>query len=750
MGGNPMSEFLLEIFCEEIPARMQKRAGADLTKALTDGFKKAGLSVENVTSFYGPRRLTFAAEIPARSPDISEERKGPRVGSPEQALAGFMRGAGLTDISQAEIRSDKKGDHYVAVIEQAGRDAGEIIAELIPAVMNDFPWPKSMTSGGSNFRWVRPLQKIVCLLEGKVVPFEVGGVQSGNETEGHRRLGKGPYTIKGLQDYVSVLETKGFVVLDAETRAEIILKDAKAACAKKGLELVEDAGLLAEVAGLAEWPVVILGDMDPSFLELPGEVIRLSMRTHQKYFAVKNPKTGKLAPHFIVVANQVAPDGGKAIAEGNSRVLSARLADAQFFQSEDAKKKLIDYYEKLDTVVFHKKLGSIKDKAERVAALAKELAPKVGADPDKAEQAAKLAKCDLVTNMVIEFTSLQGQIGAQMYMAEGGDKDIAVAIEEHYKPQGPSDSVPTNPVAVAVALADKLDTLVGFWAIDEKPTGSKDPFALRRAALGVVRIILENGIRLEFDQSNFVRRVIRQVIVCANETIRSSHMNTAKLSGPSSTEEKMINWWESRINRFDDIGRSSISPIETSMRLSEPEPMQIEREINQNLLAFILDRLKGDLRDKGVRHDIIDAALAQGGDDLVAIVNRVNALQTFLGTSEGADLLAGYKRAANILKAEEKKGVLPDGDPKKATQAEETALFTALTKARPAIEAALAKEDYAGAMGALAGLRGPIDAFFDKVMVVSDVKDERENRLRLLMAIRNTAQQIADFDKLDG
>ena len=443
--------------------------------------------------------MVFTADIPLRSPDISEERKGPRVGSPEQALAGFMRGAGISDISEAEVRSDpKKGEYYVAVIKKSGEDSAAIIADLIPPLMNNFPWPKSMKSGRSNFRWVRPLQSMICVLDGKVVNFEVGGVSTGNTTEGHRRHGKGPFTVKGFADYRKQLEGKGHVMVDAAARKTKILEDARKACADKGLELVEDEGLLNEVAGLAEWPVVILGDMDPSFLELPGEVIRLSMRTHQKYFAVRDPKTGNLAPNFIVVANQEAPDGGVEIAKGNSKVLSARLADAQFFQSEDAKKKLIEYYDKLDTVVFHKKLGSIRDKAERVAALAKELAPKVGADADAAEQAAKLAKCDLVTQTVVEFTSLQGQIGAQMYRREGGDADIATAIEQHYKPQGPSDAVPTNPVAVAVALADKLDTLVGFWAIDEKPTGSKDPFALRRAALGVVRIILENDVRFRF------------------------------------------------------------------------------------------------------------------------------------------------------------------------------------------------------------------------------------------------------------
>jgi len=692
-----MAEFLFEIFCEEIPARMQKRAGGDLSKALMDGLKKAGLTVDNVTSFYGPRRLTFAADIPVRSPDISEERKGPRVGSPEQALAGFMRGAGLTDISQAEIRESKKGDHYVAIIEQKGRDAGDIIAELIPDVMNDFPWPKSMKSGGSNFRWVRPLQRILCLLDGKVVPFEVGGIKSGNETEGHRRLGKGPYTIKGLGNYFEVLETKGHVVLDAGARADIILNEAKAACKKKGLELVEDTGLLAEVAGLAEWPVVILGDMDPAFLELPGEVIRLSMRTHQKYFAVRNPKTGKLAPHFIVVANQVAPDGGKAIAEGNSRVLSARLADAQFFQAEDAKKKLIQYYDKLDTVVFHKKLGSIRNKVIRITSLAKELAPKVGADVGKAEHAASLAKCDLVTQTVVEFTSLQGQIGRLMYEAEGGDKDIAIAIEEHYKPQGPSDSVPTNPVAIAVALADKLDTLVGFWAIDEKPTGSKDPYALRRAALGLVRIVLENGIRFPL-----IAYLTIQWNSMALSTLKveQDRIPTDKLK-ENEREEARKEFFRKAEVLSDKLEKNVKALAKIQDRDGKGSAAFKEKLLEafpelSNLLDFIIDRLKGDLRDKGFRHDIIDAGFAQGGDDLVAIVNRVTALQDFLGTPEGTDLLAGYKRAANILKAEAKKGDLPDGSPKAGAQGEEKALFKALTAAQPAIEKAIAKEDYAG------------------------------------------------------
>ncbi len=689
-----MAELLFEVFCEEIPARMQQRAGADLSKALVDGLTKAGLTVEGEHCYTGPRRLVFMADVPLRSPDISEERKGPRVGSPEPALAGFMRGAGLSDISEAKIRTDpKKGEFYVAVIEKPGVDSAVIIQELIPAIMNNFPWPKSMKSGRSTFRWVRPLQSMICLLDGKVVDFEAGGIRTGNSTEGHRRHGKGPFAVKNFTDYRHILEDQGHVMICTCERKDKILSEAHAACSAKGLELVEDEGLLNEVAGLAEWPVVILGDMDPSFLELPGEVIRLSMRTHQKYFAVRDPKTGKLAPHFIVVANQVAPDGGKEIAKGNSKVLSARLADAQFFQSEDAKRNLIDYYDKLDTVVFHKKLGSIQDKAKRVAALARELAPQVGTNLDKAEQAAKLAKCDLVTQTVVEFTSLQGQIGSLMYRREGGDADIAAAIEDHYKPQGPSDAVPTNPVAVAVALADKLDTLFQFWRIDEKPTGSKDPFALRRAALGVIRLILENNIRIN-----------------------------------------------------DIVNRAQMWILQSEPSLGAA----VADEKAGNLIAFIHDRLKVYLRDKGLRHDIIDAVFVLGEDDLVAMVNRVTALQSFLDTAEGKNLLAGYKRATNILKAEAKKGDLPSGAIGTLSQTEARDLEASLSKAKVAIDAALAGEAYSTAMTALSELRDPIDMFFENVRVVTDDADMRANNLRLLSLIRDTAHQIADFDVING
>ncbi len=738
-----MAEFLFEIFCEEIPARMQQRAGQDLSKALVDGLKKAGLTVEGEHCYTGPRRLVFTADIPLRSPDISEERKGPRVGSPEQALAGFLRGAGLSDISEAQIRTDpKKGEFYVAVIEKSGADSGEIIAELIPTIMNNFPWPKSMKSGAAAFRWVRPLKSMICLLDGKKIEFEVGGVKTGNTTQGHRRHGKGPYTVTGFADYRKQLEGKGHVMICTCERKDKILTEARAACAAQGLELVEDEGLLNEVAGLAEWPVVILGDMDPSFLELPAEVIRLSMRTHQKYFAVKNPKTGDLAPNFIVVANQAAPDGGKEIAKGNSKVLSARLADAQFFQSEDAKPEggLMSYYDKLGTVVFHKKLGSIRDKAERVVALTKELAPKVGADPDKAEQAAKLAKCDLVTQTVVEFTSLQGQIGSLMYKREGGDADIATAIEEHYKPQGPSDAVPTNPVAVTVALADKFDTLVGFWVIDEKPTGSKDPYALRRAALGVVRIILENDVRLGLLLA-LARPFSQHNLFFATRDVSSVREAIDSLKAKSLISEEQADLFHS----------SNLDSIDEVVNLINSEESILDAlSAAEDLIAFIIDRLKVYLRDKGIRHDIIDAALTQDQDDLVSIVNRVEALQIFLATSEGENLLAGYKRAANILKAEAKKGDLPSGAPEKPAEKESAALYAALQTAQPKIEAALAAENYTQAMTDLATLRGPIDAFFTHVQVIADDTAVKENNLRLLSQIRDTAQQIADFDRING
>ena len=683
-----MAELLFEILSEEIPARMQVRAGQDLSKAITAGLEKSGLKVEAARVFTGPRRLTYVADVPLRSPDISEERKGPRVGSPERALEGFMKAAGLSDISEAEIRTDpKKGEFYVAIMESAGRDTKDILSELIPDVMNDFPWPKSMKSGGSSFRWVRPLRGLTLLLDGDVVNIEVGGVSSSNVTMGHRRHGPGPFTVSDFANYQSQLETNGHVILSHDARKEIIKTKASEICKANGFELVEDEGLLGEVAGLTEWPVVLFGDMDPEFLTLPDEVIRLTLKSHQKTFTVRDPKTGNLAAHFIIVANQVAPDGGEAIKTGNGKVISARLSDAVFFQSEDRKKNLIDYYDKLDTVVFHKKLGSIRDKAERVAALAKALAPKTGADPEKAEQAAKLAKCDLVTQTVVEFTSLQGQVGGLMYESEGGEASIATAIEEHYKPQGPSDKVPSDPVAVTVALADKLDTLVSFWAIDEKPTGSKDPFALRRAALGVVRIILDNKIRLS---------VLETFLEHARKQFKDASFNSGDLN------------------------------------------------------KFILDRLDVVLRDQGLNHDIISSVFENEKDDLVSIVNRVTALQNFLGTEDGENLLAGYKRAANILKAEAKKGDLPTGDPIRPEDSYGAALFDAMTVASPKITSALQSENYAEAMKSLANLRAPIDDFFTYTQIITDDIAVRDNNLRLLAMMGNTARHIADFERIQS
>ncbi|MEO1553377.1 MAG: glycine--tRNA ligase subunit beta [Pseudomonadota bacterium] len=689
-----MAELFLEIFCEEIPARMQAKAERDLKDAVMKGLKEAGLGVEKVTSMSGPRRLAVAClGVPAGSEDVTEERKGPKVGAPDQAVQGFLRGAGLSSIEEAEMRSDpKKGDFYVAKRTIPGRATPEIVAELIPSIIQNFHWPKSMRTGRGEMRWVRPLQRIACLFDGDVVPFEVDGIASSNQTEGHRVHGRGPFALVGLDDYVTKLAGDGHVLLTRDSRREKIEADAKAICTKAGLELVEDKGLLEEVVGLAEWPVVILGDMDPAFLELPSEVIQLSMRTHQKYFAVRDPKTGDLAPNFVVVANIDATDGGEAIAAGNRKVLSARLEDGRFFWENDKKIGLDAMAPKLARIDFKKELGTIADKVERVAALARELAPKVGADADLAERAARLAKADLTSEMVYEFPELQGVMGRYYALEAGEDARVADAVRDHYKPQGPSDAVPSDPVSIAVALADKLDTLVGFWAIDEKPTGSKDPFALRRAALGVVRIVLENEVRLP----------IRETIQLRNFKVGDA---------------------------FADVN---------------------------DLADFFADRLKQYLRDQGQRHDLIDAVFALGEDDLVLIVKRVEALAAFLDSEDGANLLAGYKRAANILRAEEKKDKRAfDGvvDEKLLDAKAEKVLFKAISASADAAESALVKEDFAAAMSGLAGLRAPVDAFFDgpnSVMVNAEDKAVRENRLNLLNTMRAAIATVADFSKIEG
>ena len=704
-----MADLILELFSEEIPARMQAKAESDLGTALEKALGEAGLNWSKLETASGPRRLTvFMDGLTERSADVKEERKGPKVGAPDKAVEGFLRGAGLSDISQAEVRSDpKKGDFYVAVIETPGRDATDIIAEAVPAIIRGFHWPKSMRWGTGDLRWVRPLQRIVCVLDGKVVPFEVDGISSGDETEGHRVHGRGPFKVTFRKNYESQLSGAGHVKLTRDARREVILAGIEKVCAEAGLEWIEDKGLLEEVVGLAEWPVVVLGDMDPAFLALPPEVIQLSMRTHQKYFAVNDRKTGKLAPNFIVVANIEAADGGKKLAEGNSRVLSARLDDGRFFWEKDKATPLEDMAEKLSTIAFKAELGSLGDKVERVAALAHELAPKVGADPGLAERAARLAKADLVSEMVGEFPELQGVMGRYYALEAGEPAAVADAIRDHYKPQGPSDSVPTDPVSIAVALADKLDTLVGFWAIDEKPTGSKDPFALRRAALGVVRITLANDLRLGF-----------QGILGMSNFEFQNQKGLQISDGP-----------------FVGLTKLSLDSLD--------------------LLSFFADRLKQHLRDEGQRHDLIDAVFALGEDDLVLITRRVEALGAFLDTEDGANLLAGYKRAANILKAEEKKGDLPaDLSVNDALiakgPAEEKALAKALSDVEAAIENPLKSEDFTAAMAELAKLRGPVDAFFEAVMVNDEDSAVRANRLALLTKIRGTLHRVADFSRIDG
>ena len=726
-----MADLLLELFSEEIPARMQAKAEADLLKAVVDGLKKAGLEGAGAEAMSGPRRLAvYVSGLPERSADVEEEKKGPKVGAPEKAVAGFLRGAGLSDISEAEVKSDpNKGDYYVALKKIEGREASDIVSDLIPEVVRGFHWPKSMRWGTGDLRWVRPLQRILCILDGKTVPFEIDGLASGNETEGHRVHGRGPYTIKSFDDYKKTLEGEGHVLLTRDARRAIIESQAAKVCGDAGLELVEDQGLLEEVTGLAEWPSVILGDMDPAFLELPPEVIQLSMRTHQKYFAVRAPKTQKLAPHFVVVANVDAADGGKAIAAGNAKVLSARLEDGRFFYANDKAKPLEEMAEKLGSIKFKEGLGSIRDKSVRTAVLARNWLLEndvVKADKKLTTTAAKLCKADLVSEMVYEFPELQGVMGRYYAIEAGEDAKIADAIRDHYKPQGPSDEVPTEPVSIAVALADKLDTLVGFWAIDEKPTGSKDPFALRRAALGVIRLVLENIVRLPLLKTFQV------------------HAEPIFLNNP----DAQLKW--------DDYWRLTQELDEDGSTFVPGTGLQDTKEtLAYDLLAFFADRLKQYLRDKGERHDLIDAVFALGEDDLVLITRRVEALGKFLDTDDGVNLLAGYKRAANILKAETKKGWSDEGASVDAALIKqgpkvEQDLHAALASAEAALEKALPKENFTAAMTALAGLRAPVDAFFDGVMVNDENQSIRANRLALLTNIRSTIHKVADFSKVEG
>jgi len=723
-----MSELLLELLSEEIPARMQLRASEDLKRLVVEGLKTRGLETGAATAYSTPRRLTLVVEgVPAKSPAISDEKKGPRVGAPEQAVQGFLKSAGLASIKNATVvKDEKKGDYYVAKIDKPGRAAAEIIAETVVEVAGKFPWPKSMRWGSSPFQWIRPLQSVLCLLDGKVVPFEIAGLPAGAETRGHRFLGPGPFKVKNFTDYKSKLAAH-HVMLDPAARVAAISERAHALAKEAKLELIEDEALLSENAGLTEWPVVLMGSFDKAFLEVPGEVLMTSMKTHQKCFSLRVPRAKKLANKFLLVANLVAEDGGAEIIAGNEKVIAARLSDAKFFWDQDLKHPLGEMAGKLSGITFHEKLGTQKDRVERIAELAFELAGACDADPQDARRAAALAKADLVSGMVGEFPELQGLMGRYYAEHVGAKPEIARAIELHYKPKGPTDVVPHadqgDAVAVAVALADKLDTLVGFWAINEKPTGSGDPYQLRRAALGVIRIVLENDLRVP-------------LVKATTDHYKSQYLGMS-LHGMHAGMTSVIDVTDQAKTGWQQL---------TALRGVD--------EIIPDLLSFFADRLKVFLRDQGKRHDLIDAVFALGGqDDLALIVRRVEALDAFLKTNDGTNLLAGVKRAANILAIEEKKDKTSYADPydlKLLTEKEETALAAAIEAVKQDTVAAINVENFAGAMRALSELRAPVDQFFEKILVNADDPKIRENRLRLLSEIRAATLTVADFSKISG
>jgi glycyl-tRNA synthetase beta chain len=785
-----MPDLLLELFSEEIPARMQTQAAADLRRLVTDALVARGLVYEGAASFATPRRLALhIAGLPARQPDTREEKKGPRVGAPEAAIQGFLKSAGLASLDQATIQKDaKKGEFYVAVIERPGAATIDLLAEIIPAVIKSFPWPKSMRWGEASvrpdaLRWVRPLHSILATFgpeteATEVVRFSVDGIESGSTTFGHRFMAPEKIQVRRFDDYVPALE-RAFVVLDAARRRDIILHDAKNLAMAQGLELVEDAGLLEEVGGLVEWPVALMGSFNEAFLSIPPEVIRATIRVNQKCFVLKR-HDGALSNRFILVANIEASDHGKTVIGGNERVIAARLSDAKFFYETDLKTKLEDRLPKLDKIVFHEKLGTQGERVKRIAELAKELAPLVGADAGMAGKAANLCKADLVTEMVGEFPELQGLMGRYYATAWSEYPSVAAACEEHYKPQGPSDRVPSDPVSIAVALADKIDTLVGFWAIDEKPTGSKDPYALRRAALGVIRLVLENGLR--FGLIMAVEKAQMRSWFDALTPLRE----WAEASANFSFDVSLSELDEDRKNRlreqiFDEVqGRWTdqvFPPTAMEKFLREEAPTLLAANAS-DLLSFFIDRLKVYLRDRGARYDLIDAALGavaapssdpaspgrplpQAGegnslaqDDLVMITTKVEALSKFLDTDDGKNLLAGFRRAVNILKIEEKKDGAGAYDhhhaPNLRIEPQEHKLAAAIARAREETAEKLHKEDFEGAMHSLAKLREPVDAFFDHVTVNAENKDLRLNRLRLLNELRVVMLGVADFGKVAG
>ncbi len=762
-----MPDLLLELFSEEIPARMQRKAAGDLKKMITDGLVDAGLTYEAATAYWTPRRLALDIRgLTVRSKDVHEDIKGPSVTAPEQAIQGFLRKAGLTDVSQAHVHSDpKKGDFYVAHLTKPGRAAEEIIAQLVPQTIRNFPWPKSMRWGAASakpgsLRWVRPLQSILCTFgpeteETQVIDFDVDGIKSGNVTYGHRFLSDGQaIKVRRFDDYVEKLE-KAFVVLDAERRKEIISQDAHNLAFASGLELVEDEGLLEEVSGLVEWPVVLMGEFEEEFLAIPPEVIRLTIRANQKCFVTrKQGEAEALSNKFILVSNVAARDGGTEIAYGNGKVVRARLSDALYFWHTDQhdlpdldklnasadkfgldlKKPLDQRMARLDAlnVTFHAKLGTQGQRVERIAKLAAEIAPLVGADPKLATRAAVLAKADLQTEVVGEFPELQGAMGRKYALLQGEDEAVAAALEEHYKPQGPSDVVPKNPVSVAVALADKLDTLVGFWAIDEKPTGSKDPYALRRAALGVIRLLLSQEWKFS------LLPLFRSAFAALKEgqVQRKLREFEAKLAAENSGD----------VDGEQDID-NALRNYETEVRAEADRSAEL---VLADLLSFLHDRFKVHLKEEGARYDAIDAVLTPEADNLLLVARRLEALIVFINEEDGKNLLAGTKRAANILAAEEKKGtkVADKVDVSLLREAEEKALFEAVTLASTEAEAAIAREDFNGAMLALAKLRGPVDTFFEKVLVNDEDENVRANRLALFDLIRTATGKVADFSKI--
>jgi len=720
-----MADLLIELFSEEIPARFQGMARDALRRMVTDGLVGAGLTYEGAAAFSTPRRLALTAHgLSGESAPVREERKGPATTAPDAALQGFLRSTGLT-LDQLEKRDDKKGQAWFAVITKPGRKAPDIIAEVLEATIRAFPWPKSMRWGDGTLRWVRPLHSILCILSdeagAEVVPLTVDGIVAGNSTRGHRFLAPKAFAVNSFDDYAAKLK-RAHVMLDSADREGHIWADATNAAFAAGLEVVEDRGLLAEVAGLVEWPVVLMGQIGTDFLGLPPEVLQTSMREHQKFFSVRNPRTGRIEG-FVTVANTETADHGATILAGNQKVLSARLSDAKFFWENDLRTVgsvgLEGMAEGLKHVTFHNKLGSQWDRIQRIEALAREIAPLVGASPDLAAEAARVAKADLQSAMVGEFPELQGTMGGYYARAAGLNDSIAAACKAHYQPLGPSDEVPTDPVSVAVALADKIDTLTGFWAIDEKPTGSKDPFALRRAALGVIRLVLGNKVR--FNLSLLLNRGVGSIY----DFLKSRTIDDV----PSFDD----------INDLDALGQTPSH---------EPE------RVANNLLAFLHDRLKVHLRDQGIRHDVIDACLAMpGNDDLTLLVKRAEALEAFLKTDDGPNLLQGFKRANTILtQAEEKDGVEYSygADVKFAETGAERALFAALDRAEKAIAPAMKAEDFGGAMAAMAGLRAPIDAFFEAVQVNADSPILRRNRLNLLSRIRAICLGVADLTKVEG